>query len=175
MKLINLKHKATGSITRLPKDVARQIMSEQPNTFSFVSKESTKAFFKRYYQIARNQEALKNVDFTTNQAKRDNFVQQEGGKVIGYQLKNLNPFTYTLPADEKKAEEKKSWIEGIVEKACINPHDQSLKQSILAKVLIFLGLFHKKEEVKEKTETVHLPNYQRWIISYGTVENPRIA
>ena len=164
-------------IYRLQHNEATAIRAEKPE-FKLVSKSTMKSFYKRLEQVQKNQETFERekVDFTTAQKVQENFVQEEQGKVIAYRFRGTKTLTYEMPEDEKKAEEKKSWLQGIIDKACINPHDQTMKKSLLATLLTFFGLFTKKELVsKPKSHSVDLPIWQRYILGYGTTEKMRYA
>jgi len=153
---------------RVYRSVAEKLIKDEPGNFCYTSKGATQGFYRRLAQTLQNEETLKNVDFTTSQKVQENFVQQEGDKIIGYRFRGSKSFSYELPDDEKEAEKKQTWVQEVIEKACINPNDQSLKKSLLAQLLMFFGLFTKKELItKPKTQSVNLPQYQRYILGYG--------
>ena len=154
---------------RVYRSVAQQLMKDQPDNFCYTSKGATQGFYRRLAQTLQNEETLKNVDFTTSQKRPENFVQQEGNKIIGYRFRGTKTISYILPEDEKEAEKKKTWIQGLVEKACINPNDQTLKKSILAQLLMFFGIFTKRDVApkQSRNQSVGLPQYQRYILDYG--------
>jgi hypothetical protein len=175
-RLVCLK-RPDGMIYRLQHKDATAIIAEKPE-FKLVSKSTSKSFYKRLEQVQKNRAEFERyqVDFTTNQKVQKNFVQEEDGKVVAYRFRGTKMLTYEMPEDEKQAEEKKTWLQDIIDKACINPHDQSIKKSLLATLLAFFGLFTKKELVdKPKTHSVDLPLYQRYIFGYGTTDNIRYA
>ena len=164
-RLVNVKNKENGMMNRIPQLLAEKLVKE--GTHVFVSKGATKHFFNRQFKIFSSEDALKNVDFSKKQ--KENFVTQEGNKVMGYRLRGFKKLTYEMPEDKVKAEEKKTWLENIVEKYCINPEDNTIKSSLLAKLAIFLGFFKNLSKKKSipKTQTKELPLYQRYIMGYG--------
>lgn len=164
-RLVNVKNTRTGMFNRLPQAIAERLVNET-GEHVYVSKGTMKHFFNKKFKIMSNEEALKLVDFSKKQ--KDNFITQEGDKIMGYKLQGYQDLTYTIPEDKKKAEEKKSWVREVVEKYCINPEDNSIKKSLLAKLAIFFGFLKSKEEKeKPKQPTIKLPKYTRYIMGYG--------
>lgn len=162
-----------GQPFRLTRSEAQSLIGT--GGFKYTSKEATKAWYKRLAQVSRNEEALKHVDFTTSQKVQQNFVQEEKGKVVGYRLRKMNSVTYTMPADHEEAEAKKNWLHDLVERTCINPHDHTIKQGILSTIAIFFGFLLKKKVMHETTESVDLPQYQRYVLGYGSLKQLKVA
>lgn len=177
-KLVCVRRKSDNYPFRMEKQAADAMMLDKPGEFAFTSKESTKAFYKRLAGTTSNEQFLKNVDFTTKQ--KDNFVVEENGKVIGYVLKGMKAVSWETPEDEQEAIKKRNWIENLIESACINPNDQTLKNNIVARLAVFFGLFKDFFNKKNKTplpksNSVDLPQFQRFVLGYGTADKMRMA
>jgi len=166
-RLVNIKNKQNGMMNRVPQLLAEKLVKE--GNFNFVSKGSARHLANRILKMYNNEEALANVDFSKKQ--KENFVTQEGNKVIGYRFRGFKSLKYEIPEDEAKAKEKKTWIQSLVEKYCINPEDNTIKNSLLAKLAIFLGFFKGlRKQTKPKEQTIELPLYQRYIMGYGKLQ-----
>ena len=160
---------------RVYRSVAQRLIQDEPDNFCYTSKGATQGFYRRLAQTLQNEETLKNVDFSTSQKNPENFVQQEGNKIIGYRLRGTKNFFYTLPDEvtegKEAAEKHKTWVQEVIERACINPNDQSLKKNLLAQLLMFFNIFVPKRGIKitqkPKTQSANLPRYQRYILAYG--------
>jgi hypothetical protein len=172
-RLVCIRRKSDGMPSRLPQRVAETIINDRPGEFEFTSKSYAKSYYKRMNRTMQNHEALKaaGVDFSTNQKK--NFVEQEGNKIIAWRFRGNKTITYEMPEDEQKAAEKKTWLEKLIDSACRNPNDQSIKAGILSKLAIFFGFLQdsKKKQKGPTQESVDLPQYQRYNFGYGDINN----
>lgn len=176
MKLVNVVRKDGTPFRML--DIEAQDLVATGN-FQYTSKGAVKAFYKRLARSVANQEYIAKFDMSKKQSS--NFVTEENGKIVANILLKQKPFTYKLPEDpedKEKVAKHKSWIESIVEAACINPNDHTIKQGILSKIAIFFGFlseFMKAPKEVKTHETIMLPQYHRRVIGYGTLKTPRDA
>lgn len=175
---MNIRRISDGMPFRIAKSEALNLIKDKPTEFIHTTKSYTRSFYRRMNQSMNNEAAFKaeQVDFSDKQKK--NFVEQDGRKIIGWRYKGVKTLHYELPADPKKAEEKKTWLQDIIDKACRNPNDQSLKAGILTKLAIFFGFLNsdvKPESQELKKESVDLPLYQRYVLGYGDLKNIKLA
>jgi hypothetical protein len=163
-KLLCVRRMADGMPFKMAVSEAKNLIKDKPSEFVLTTKNYTRSFYRRMAQTLRNQEAIKaeNVDFSTDQ--KYNFVEQEGNK-------GIKTIQVEIPKDAVEAEAKKSWIKELVERACINPNDHSLREGILAKLAIFFGFLVKKKVKRNTQEAVDLPQYQRYTYGYGSVKD----
>lgn len=172
---MNVRRISDGMPFRIAKSEALNLIKDKPTEFIHTTKSYTRSFYRRMNQSMNNEAAFKaeQVDFSDKQKK--NFVEQDGRKIIGWRYRGVNPFAYKIPKEKEEAEAKKSWIKSIVEQACINPNDKSLKQGLLSKLAIFFGFLSQKKVTHEIEESVDLPLYQRYVLGYGDLKNIKLA
>ena len=171
-KLVCVKRLADGMPFKMGRLEAQNLIKDKTGEFQRTSKSYTKSYYRRMAQTLRNQEIFKaeKVDFSTKQSQ--NFVEQEGNKIIAWRFRGNKTISYEIPEDPQKAEEKHTWLQNLIEKACRNPHDQSIKAGILSKIAIFFGFLKKKEDIKwPKEESIDLPKWQRYTFGYGDIKD----
>lgn len=177
MKNICLKRKSDSHYFQINREVAEHLMADKPGEFAFTTKNACKAYYKRMAKTVANERVIKNLDFSTKQ--NSTFVLEDNGKVYGYVLRGTTRINTGTPETEEEVQAKRNWLEKLIETACINPNDQTLKTNLIAKIAVFFGLFKdlfsKKDKQAPLPDFVDLPKYQRYIIGYGTIENMKIA
>jgi hypothetical protein len=170
-KQVCVRRKSDGMPFKVAQSEALNLIKDKPLEFARTSKGYTRSFYRRMAKTMSNQEAFdkEKVDFSTKQKK--NFVEQDGDKVIAWRFRGTKTLNYEIPKEKEEAEAKQSWIKEIVEKACINPNDKSLKQGLLSKLAIFFGFLSQKKTTEAVKESVDLPLYQRYVLGYGKTDD----
>mgnify|MGYP000854603596 CR=1 FL=1 len=178
-KLVNVKRLSDGRPFRFPKSQADAMLAltneDGSRKFSKTSKSYGRSYYRRAAQVIANRDYMEAHGISVSKDQNDHFCTQEGRKIVAHIYRGTKTHKYQMPTDPEKAKEKRTWVEGLVEKACINPHNGELRSSLLAKLAILLGfkkLFEKKADQPEFEEKeVQLPYYERRLFGYGDIKD----